>query len=364
MTPTPSKRQKARRIRREARVRRGPGARARVWLWAGLAAAVAIAAAVVWWPAPDPIGGLIATLEEAPLVVTEREAPPPPSHEVPVVHEAAIARALSRVAPPRAVEPPPAWQRYAVPVAPSDGRPRIAIVIDDLGLSAARSRRVAALPAPLTLAILPYGRAAVAMAREFRARGHEVLVHLPMQPGRASADPGPQALTVDLDDAELARRIAWNLDRFGGYVGANNHMGSRFTRDPAGMLTVIAELKRRGLLFLDSRTTPATVGALVAERLGVPGLERDFFLDSEGPTSDVAAVLRQVEQRARRTGRAIAIGHPFPVTLQALRLWLPAARAAGFQIVPISALITPPPAAAVSGAPGGGDDGTTAARLD
>jgi polysaccharide deacetylase 2 family uncharacterized protein YibQ len=215
----------------------------------------------------------------------------------------------------------------------------VAILIDDLGHNPARVARVVALQAPLTLAFLPYGRELPALTALAREAGHEVLVHLPMEPEDPSQDPGPGALLTGLDEGELKGRLRWQLGRFGGYVGVNNHMGSRFSRDRAAMTAVLAEVKARGLLYVDSRTTPETVGSLLARRMGVPEIARDVFLDDEHSEPGVRRQLALLEDTARRQGFAVAIGHPHPVTLAALEAWLKGIEARGLVLVPVSALV-------------------------
>jgi polysaccharide deacetylase 2 family uncharacterized protein YibQ len=176
------------------------------------------------------------------------------------------------------------------------------------------------------------------MAARARAKGHELMLHVPMQPLDGEVDAGPHALTTDLSEGELLRRLDWGLSRFPGYVGINNHMGSRFTQDERGMRVVLQELKRRGLLFLDSRTISTSVGDRLAARMGVAHVMRDVFLDNE---MDEAAVLQQLietERIAAIKGQAIAIGHPHPATIAAIRAWMPRAEARGFVIVPLSAV--------------------------
>jgi polysaccharide deacetylase 2 family uncharacterized protein YibQ len=137
----------------------------------------------------------------------------------------------------------------------------------------------------------------------------------------------------------LARRIDWALSRFDGYVGINNHMGSRFTASDSGMAALFAELHRRGLLFLDSRTTVATLGDAMAARFDVPFARRNVFLDNETASAAVDVALAKVEADARRNGFAIAIGHPHDGTVAALAAWLPTLRERGFMLVPISQIV-------------------------
>ena len=234
----------------------------------------------------------------------------------------------------------PAWRRYAVaPPALSKGKPAIAVVMDDLGVDKARTRRAIALPGPLTMAWLPYATKLEAQVEAARRAGHELMVHMPMEPLTRNSDPGPNALLVGLSRGELERRLRWNLSRFDGFVGVNNHMGSRFTSHHGVMGVVARELKRRGLLFLDSRTVETSVALEVAEAEGVPSTTRDVFIDHSQQPDKIAQQLRMVERIARRTGHAIAIGHPHDATLKALRRWLPSLAERGFALVPLSAIV-------------------------
>ena len=213
----------------------------------------------------------------------------------------------------------------------------IAIVIDDMGLNRALSRRAVALKG-LTLSYLPYGEDLAAQTSEARAAGHELLVHVSMAPdGHENAGPNP--LVPGLAEEEIARRLDWALGRFTGYVGINNHMGSRFTANEKGMTEVLTQLKSRGLLFLDSRTTAHTVGPLLARRLGVPFAERGVFLDNVETVDAVRARLSELEALARREGAAVAIGHPKEATLSVLGPWLETVEAKGLVVVPISAIV-------------------------
>ena len=232
----------------------------------------------------------------------------------------------------------PPWRRYAVAAPLPSGRPMIAVVIDDLGLDQARSRRALALPGPLTLALLPYADGLTELAFAARQRGHELLVHVPMEPESDNVDPGPNVLSTRHDPSELRRLIDWSLTRFDEFVGINNHMGSRFTQDAPAMAIVLSDLKRRGLMFLDSQTGPHSIAATIARTIELPSARRDVFLDPDGRSSDVAAALEALEQVARRRGYAVGIGHPHDATLAALAEWLPALEARGLVLAPISAI--------------------------
>lgn len=235
----------------------------------------------------------------------------------------------------------PAWRKYAA-VTPQTlaGRPMIAIVIDDMGPNQKNARRAMTMPAPLTLSFLPYADKLTPMVTRARANGHEILLHLPMEPTNGHVhNPGPNSLLTGLSASELKRRLAWNLDRFKGYVGINNHMGSRFMENPGALKPVMSELKARGMLFLDSRTTMQSVGRRLALQAGVPYGSRDIFLDNERSAERVARQLRRVENAARKNGAAIAIGHPHTETLDVLERWIGDLEHRGFELVPVSAIV-------------------------
>lgn len=233
----------------------------------------------------------------------------------------------------------PAWIRNSVPAPARNGLPRIAIVIDDLGLDRARSARAIALPAPLTLAFLPYATELESQTEAARKAGHELLVHVPMEPIDKSNDAGPSPLDIGLSSEAVLQRLRWDLSRFDGYVGIDNHMGSRFTGDAEALQPVMQELHDRGLLFIDSRTVAHSAGPAVAARYGVPHAGRDVFLDDEMTSPAIQAQLAELERVARRNGSAIAIGHPHDATLEALKTWLRDAPSRGFALVPVSAIV-------------------------
>lgn len=220
-------------------------------------------------------------------------------------------------------------------------RPKIAIVIDDLGLSQSAFDRVNVLPVPLTLSFLPYGEEAQGMVDRV-APNHEIMLHLPMEPLEKVTLAGPDYLRADQSPKQIKSDLRLNLSKLSGYVGVNNHTGSAFTSDADAMHLVLDELDMRGLFFLDSLTTLSPVAAELAVTEGWRVLERDVFLDADEPAvtaGTVKARLQELEHIASVTGEAIGIGHPYPVTLDVLGPWLVTAEARGFDIVPVSRLL-------------------------
>lgn len=244
--------------------------------------------------------------------------------------------------PPRdaAGAPAPEPGLALLPLPPAPPRGRIALVMDDLGLQEAATREAIALDPAVTLAFLPYGPDTAALARAGASAGHEVLLHMPMEP-RGQEDPGPDALVTALAPDEIRARLDAAFARVPGAIGLNNHMGSLFTADAEAMAVVLDEVRRRGMMILDSRTTPDSVVVELARALGVPSGARDVFLDNDRDPAAIARQLGEVERVASGAGAVVAIGHPYEETIAALGRWMPEIRRRGFVLVPISAMATP-----------------------
>jgi polysaccharide deacetylase 2 family uncharacterized protein YibQ len=280
-------------------------------------------------PAPAPRYARIEDLPDLPKYTEVEPGQPRPTLEEKPRPKVQLAAAASSAE---------TWRRNAVPFRDLNGKPLVAVVIDDVGLDRPRSKRAWELPAPLTMSFLPYAKDLREQAKAARARGHELMLHLPMEPNGRN-DPGPNALLVSLSDAELRQRTTAALDSFEGFAGVNNHMGSRFTAFKPGMDTVLRQLKGRGLMFLDSRTSAQSVGDQLAQEMGVPSIVRHVFLDDEETLDAVRKKLAEAEAIARRQGFVVVIGHPHEVTLQALGEWLPGMQGKGLALAPATAVL-------------------------
>lgn len=230
----------------------------------------------------------------------------------------------------------PGFSPASLPVPRPAQRASVAIVIDDMGLNRRLSERTLRLPATLTVAYLPYAPDLAAQTRAAMAAGHEVILHMPMEP-LGNHDPGPGALSPSLPAEENLRRLRAALAAVPAAVGVNNHMGSRFTEDAAALAPILTEIGARGLYFLDSRTSPRSLAFTTAQGLGLPTLGRDVFLDDSDVPEAIARQIAAMEARARRTGSVIAIGHPREATLAALEAWTMEAEARGFRTIALSA---------------------------
>uniref|UniRef100_UPI0034D2DC25 divergent polysaccharide deacetylase family protein n=1 Tax=Desertibaculum subflavum TaxID=2268458 RepID=UPI0034D2DC25 len=233
------------------------------------------------------------------------------------------------------------WQVYARPFDSADKRPRIAVMVADMGLSqAATQSAVTRLPSAVTLAFAPYAGDLQSWIAQARAAGHEAVLQLPMEPlDYPHNDPGPRALLTSLKPSDNLDRLSWLLGRFTGYVGVTNYMGSKFTASTNDVRPVLEVLAKRGLLFVDSRSSARSVATRIAADLGMPRAYNDRFLDNEASRNAIDARLEELERIALKNGAAVGIGYPYPVTIDRIAHWAPTLAAKGIALVPVSAIV-------------------------
>lgn len=268
-----------------------------------------------------------------------RSAAAAESHDA--AHDRPETRAESEPAPAPAVgtdmEPPSPSPVSATEPIPSGKGSRVALVIDDLGRSVQDVADLSALGVPISFAVLPFESRTAEVVRALDQQGSEVLLHLPMQPSNG-ADPGPGALTSGMNEAELEAATLWALDAVRGAAGVNNHMGSELSADGGRMRTILGVLAERDLFFLDSRTSAKSVGYRVALDLGLAAAQRQVFLDPDPQPQTIRTQFVRLLELARSRGAAVAIGHPYPATLEVLREQIPRAVDAGYEFVTVSEL--------------------------
>lgn len=230
---------------------------------------------------------------------------------------------------------------YAKPPALKIGlRPKVAIVIDDLGGETSISQELLRWDLPVTFSILPFTPHAKALALEAQRKGKEIILHLPMEPHEyPKIKPGEGVLLQEMNDEELLHQLSKDIEAVPYIKGVSNHMGSRLMEDPEKMKIILSELKRRDLFFLDSRTTPKTVGLQTAKSLGLKAHERTLFLDHSQNENYVRQQLEKLIQLSLSNGEAIGIGHPHPSTIKSLKEMIPKIQEKGIEIVPLSSLM-------------------------
>jgi polysaccharide deacetylase 2 family uncharacterized protein YibQ len=207
----------------------------------------------------------------------------------------------------------------------------VAIIIDDIGYDRKMAEGFLELDVPLTFSVLPQGTFNHSIINQALKKDVEIMLHLPMEPGNyPSVNPGPGALLSTMNPDELLAQLNANLDRVPNVKGVNNHMGSKLTASSEQMRQIFTILKKRGLFFVDSRTSADTLCRPSAELLRLSFAERDVFIDHEQTPEFVKKQLKLLIKRANRQGYAIGIAHPHPVTLEVLKEMLPDLKKAVF----------------------------------
>ena len=204
----------------------------------------------------------------------------------------------------------------------SSFQPRIALIIDDIGVAYCHARPFLELGIPITFAVLPRLRRTHDLALKIHREGHEIMLHQPMEPAQSAFDPGPGALYVGDGVKRIAETMEENISDVPFGVGVNNHMGSRFTACQREMSEVLEVIKSKHLFFVDSLTTNRSKAYRTAKTLEVTTARRDIFLDNRLEESAILSQLHKLKRIAMKYGRAIGIGHPFPETARALKVFL------------------------------------------
>jgi polysaccharide deacetylase 2 family uncharacterized protein YibQ len=203
----------------------------------------------------------------------------------------------------------------------------LAIVIDDLGNNMKGTEEIIKLPVKLTVAIMPFMPSTKEDAELASQYGHEVIVHLPMEPKKGKKSwLGPGAITTDLSDKEIRKRVEDAVKDVPHAVGMNHHMGSKATEDERVMKIVLEVCKENGLFYLDSKTTGKSVVGKLANELDVPFLENNFFFDDVYTTQHITNQGKKLENKLTEYEQLVAIGHvgiSGPMMVSVLKEYIP-----------------------------------------
>lgn len=229
---------------------------------------------------------------------------------------------------------------YAAP-APSGAKFKIALVVDGLGLSARQTQAaLATLPADVSLGFAPYSPLVNQWVAQARARGHEVLLEIPMEPlDFPDSDPGPNTLRSGQEEDANIQRLKWALTRFTGYAGVTNLLGARFLTDSQALSPTLAYLGRRGLYFFDNGTTAQSLVPTLSIQLGVAFAQATSSIDAIQTPSEIDRRLTELEDEARAKGVAVGTANLYPVSLARIAAWAKGLGARGFDLVPLSAVV-------------------------
>jgi len=312
---------------------KGKGGRFDRWLVGGIIIAILIIGLILWGPLRKfkPAEVKKPVPQEA-----KKEEPLAPRKQEKAEKKAAKKRVLAK----ERSDQEPKKHVESLVAGPVEKSVMIAIVIDDLGMDMKQAREVLSLPARITFAVmpgLPQFRKVAEMATQ---NNRDVLIHIPMEYRGKNGKPAPGMLRSDMTPMEFLTTVSDDVESVPGAIGINNHEGSLLTENKEAMKFLMAELKARNLMFLDSLTSPKSVAYATAKEFGLKSAKRDVFLDNN--SNDPASIQKQLDELvevARKNGKAVGIGHPHPTTISELRKWLADADSQGVKIVPMSRLM-------------------------
>lgn len=231
---------------------------------------------------------------------------------------------------------------YARPVSPeqlASDMPKVALLIGGMGLNEGVTRTaINRLPPEVSLGFAPYGENLQQQANDARSRGHELYVHLPMEPfGYPSIDPGPRTLLTSVPPQKNLDSLRWHLSRFTGYAGVTNYLGAQFASNNDAISPVLKELGKRGLIYVDDGSKGLSRATQLAGILGLDARSAVVDLDGDGSPASVLAALQKLEAQARHSGMAIATGSGMPATIEAIDQWAQGIAGRNILLVPVSA---------------------------
>jgi len=295
-----------------------------------------------------------ATAVQAPAAVSNASEPAAPASGPQITQQVFAGHAL--IADPRLIENTPAgplpriavdgttpMRAYAPPVA-ADGRPRIALVISGLGISAkATDAALKSLPAQVTLSFAPYESDVQRWVSQARDAGHEVLLEVPMESyDFPDSDLGPHTLRSGATDDANTQRLTWAMTRFTGYAGVTNLLGGRFLADPVSLEPALTYLARRGLFFYDNGAASHSAVPDLAPHAGLAYAQAQSTIDTIQTAMEIDRRLTALEDSARGGGSAAGSGFIYPVTIDRVARWAQGLSARGFVLVPASAIVRQP----------------------
>ena len=212
--------------------------------------------------------------------------------------------------------------------------PKLALIIDDGGYNMDNFKEMLGTGRPMTFAILPHAPHAREAALLAHREGAEVMLHLPMEPHNG----GQHALEKDtvrigMESRQIQKILEEALQRVPHVRGVNNHMGSKATQDPRVMGSLMLVMRKEGLYFIDSNTNSQTLGPEMARKAGVAFRRNDRFIDREKDIGAIKEAVRLAMRKARQEGKAVAIGHPHPLTARAIKEMIPEIDKKGIRLV-------------------------------
>ena len=287
--------------------------------------------------APEPAQEPKAYQNEASIIMAaHRPLKPAP---VPAVTEPTPGGPLPRISA-NGRKPSDVYAQVTPMAVLTSGRPKIAILLGGMGLNAKLTQKaINDLPGDISFGFAPYGQSLQADVNAARAKGHEVMLQLPMEPvGYPGTNPGPRTLLADSTAEENLTSLHWLMSRFAGFTGITNYMGGRFLASPEALSPVMAELKKRGLVYLEDATVSISATPAAAKAAGLPMRRASIVIDAAPDAASIADALAQLEKEAETNGYAVGTGAGLEVTIDTLVDWAKDLQKKGILLVPVSAV--------------------------
>lgn len=220
---------------------------------------------------------------------------------------------------------------------------KVALIIDDMGYDGKLFKEFAELGIPLTFSILPGERFSTYIAKEAKRLDYGIMLHLPMEPHsqskNLSKNLGNGVIYLKMSREEMLEQLSRDIEAVPYITGVNNHMGSLLTENRDAMNILLEEIGRKGLFFLDSKTSPDSVAYELAKAMGIKTERRDVFLDNKSDIGYIKGQIDKVIRIAKKNGKATAIGHPKPETVAAIREKIRDFEREGIDLVPVSKVL-------------------------
>ncbi|MBI2718673.1 MAG: divergent polysaccharide deacetylase family protein [Rhizobiales bacterium] len=298
---------------------------------------------IVAEPAPEDVQPEIvapSTIEIAdggPKIIVARSRPLKAA-PLAAVTEAAKDGPLPKIGP-NGKTPAEAYAQITPMAITASDQPKIAILLGGMGLNAKLTQKaIRQLPGDVSFAFAPYGSGLQDQVNKARAQGHEVMLQLPMEPmGYPANDPGPNTLLAEALPDDNLKALHWNMSRFAGYIGITNYMGARFLSNPQSFQPVAAELRARGLLFLEDANVEMSATAAVAQVTGLKSRHAEMTIDANPDAKSIRAALAALEAEARKSGVAIGTGSGLEITIDTVADWAAQLESRGILLIPVSA---------------------------
>ncbi|MEC7806323.1 MAG: divergent polysaccharide deacetylase family protein [Pseudomonadota bacterium] len=233
------------------------------------------------------------------------------------------------------------WLEYSRGFKRADRKPRIALIVTNLGLSATYTKAaLKLLPEDITLSFSHVAPRLKSWIREARQKGHEVLMDIPMEPlGFPKNDPGRATLLTSSNEVENLNRLEHVMKKAGGYVGLLGTLGTKFMLHSETFLPILKTIKQRGLIYVDSRSTSRSLGPELASSIQLPRAFNNIFIDKEPSNQKIKSKLDELEKIALKKRFAVGIAQPFPLTIEILSQWAEKLKAKQISLAPITAVV-------------------------